>query len=174
MNAALLDCRQTKVARMEQILPGGRLFPAPDAVETQRRASRAVVQMLSTGSTVHREGLSTARTMAHANVGVAERVLCPEVACSHDGVEDRLDDLEDASHRLEVVEPVVNPVVAARDRRAEDLFGDLEDASHRLEDHFLTAMLSTSQLTADYAETFDDSVERTLRPKRADDGANSA
>ena len=127
---------------MEQILPGGRLFPAPDAVETQRRVSRAVVQVLSTGSTVHREGLSTARTMAHANVDVAEQVLGSEVACSHDGVEYRLD--------------------------------DLEDASYRLEDHFLTAMLSTSQLTADYAETFDDSIERTLRPKRADDGADSA
>ena len=127
---------------MEQILPGGRLFPAPNAVETQRRASRAVVQMLSTGSTVHREGLSTARTVAHANVDVAERGLGPAVACSHDGVDDRLD--------------------------------DLENASHRLENHFLTAMLSTSQLTADYAETFDDSVERTLRPKRADDGADSA
>ena len=142
MNAALLDCRQTKVARMEQILPGGRLFPAPDAVETQRRVSRAVVQVLSTGSTVHREGLSTARTMAHANVNVAERVLGPEVACGHDGVDDRLD--------------------------------DLEDASHRLENHFLTAMLSTSQLTASCAETFDDSVERTLRPERADSGADSA
>ena len=127
---------------MEQILPGGRLFSVPDTVETQRRVSRAAVQILSTGSTVHREGLSTARTMAHANVDIAERVLGPEVACSHDGVDDRLD--------------------------------NLEDASHRLEDHFLTAMLSTSQLTAGYAETFDDSVERTLRPKRADDGADSA
>jgi hypothetical protein len=29
-------------------------------------------------------------------------------------------------------------------------------------------MLSTSQLTASYAETFDDSIERTLRPERAD------
>ena len=127
---------------MEQILPGGRLFLVPDAVETQRRVSRAAVQVLSTGSTVHREGLATARTMAHTNVDVAEQVLGPVVACSHDGVDDRLD--------------------------------DLEDASHRLEDHFLTAMLSTSQLTADYAETFDDSIERTLRPKRADDGADSA
>ena len=125
---------------MEQILPGGRLFPVPDAVETQRRVSRAAVQILSTGSTVHREGLATARTMAHTDV--AEQVLGPAVACGHDGVDDRLD--------------------------------DLEDTSHRLEEHFLTAMLSTSQLTADYAETFDDSVERTLRPKRADDGANSA
>ena len=127
---------------MEQILPGGRLFPVPDAVETQRRVSRAAVQVLSTGSTVHREGLATVRTMAHTNVDVAEQVLGPEVACGHDGVDDRLD--------------------------------DLEDASHRLEDHFLTAMLSTSQLTADYAETFDDSVERTLRPERSDDGADSA
>ena len=127
---------------MERILPGGKLLPAPDAVETQRRVSRAVVGMLSTGSTVHREGLSTARTMAHANVDIAEQVLGPAVACSHDGVDDRLD--------------------------------DLEDASHRLEDHFLTAMLSTSQLTAGYAETFDDSIERTLRPERADDGADSA
>ena len=127
---------------MEQILPGGRLFSVPDTVETQRRVSRAAVQILSTGSTVHREGLATARTMAHTNVDVAEQVLGPEVACGHGGVDDRLD--------------------------------DLEDASHRLENHFLTAMLSTSQLTAGYAETFDDSVERTLRPKRADDGADSA
>ena len=123
---------------MEQILPGGRLFPVPDAVETQRRMSRAAVQVLSTGSTVHREGLATARTIAHTNVDVAEQVLGPSVACSHDGVDDRLD--------------------------------DLEDASHRLEDHFLTAIFSTSQLTAGYAETFDDSVERTLRSERTDDG----
>ena len=122
---------------MEQILPGGRLFSAPDAVETQRRVSRAAVQVLSTGSTVHREGLATARTMAHTNVDVAEQALGPAVACSHD--------------RL----------------------NDLEDASHRLEDHFLTTMLSTSQLTAGYAETFDDSVERTLRPERTDDGVDS-
>ena len=126
---------------MEQILPGGRLFPVPDAVETQRRASRAAVQVLSTGSTVHREGLATARTVAHTNVDVAEQVLGPSVACSHDGVDDRLD--------------------------------DLKDASHRFEDHFLTAILSTSQLTAGYAETFDDSVERTLRSERTDDGADS-
>ena len=126
---------------MEQILPGGRLFSVPDTVETQRRVSRAAVQILSTGSTIHREGLAMARTMAHTNVDVAEQVLGPAVACSHDGVDDRLD--------------------------------DFEDASHRLENHFLTAMLSTSQLTAGYAETFDDSVERTLRPKRANDGADS-
>ena len=127
---------------MEQILPGGRLFPIPDAAETQRRVSRAAVQILSTGSTVHREGLATTRTIAHTNVDVAEQVLGPEAVCSHGGVDDRLD--------------------------------DLEDASRRLENHFLTVMLSTSRLTAGYAETFDDSVERTLRPKRADDGANSA
>ena len=127
---------------MEQILPGGRLFSVPDAVETQRRVSRAAVQVLLTGSTVHREGLATARTMAHTNVDVAEQVLGPAVACSHDAVDDRLD--------------------------------DLEDASHRLEDHFLTAMLSTSRLTTGYAETFDDSVERTLRPERADGSADSA
>ena len=127
---------------MEQILPGGRLFPVPDAVETQRRASRAAVQILSTGSTVHREGLATARTVAHTNVDVAEQALGPAIACSHDGVDDRLD--------------------------------DLENASHGLENHFLTAILSTSQLTAGYAETFDDSVERALRPKRADDGEDPA
>lgn len=127
---------------MEQILPGGRLFPVPDAVETQRRVSRAAVQVMSTGSTVHREGLATARTMAHTNVDVAEQVLGPAVACSHDGVDDRLDDLEDTSHRL------VN--------------------------HFLTVMLSTSQLTASCAETLDDSVEWTLRPEWADGGAGSA
>jgi len=121
---------------MERFLPGGRLFPVPDAVETQRRVSRAALQVVSTGSTVNREGMATARTMAHAKVNAVERVVGSDVRCVHERVDERFD--------------------------------GVEAAANRMENRFLGTMLSTSQLTARYAETFDDSIERTLRPERAD------
>ncbi|WP_254839532.1 hypothetical protein [Natronomonas marina] len=121
---------------MQRFLPGGRLFPVPDAVETQRRVSRAALQVISTGSTIRREGMATARTVAHANVDVAERVAGSDVSCAHEGVDERFD--------------------------------GAEAVSNRIEDRFLSTMLSTSQLTAHYAETFDDSIERTLRPEDAE------
>lgn len=121
---------------MERILPGGRLTPIPAAVETQRKVSRAALHVVSTGSTIHREGRAIARTMAHANVNVAERVVGSDVQCAHAAVDDRFD--------------------------------GVEAASTRLEGRFLSSMLSTSQLTATYAEAFDDSLQRTLRPERGD------
>lgn len=121
---------------MHGLLPGGRLTPLPTAAETQRKMSRAALHVVSTGSTLHREGMAAARTVAHANVNATEGVLGSNVQCAHAEVEARFD--------------------------------DAEAVSNRLQDHFLSSMLSTSQLTASYAEAFDDSLERTLRPERAD------
>jgi hypothetical protein len=121
---------------MQRLLPGGRLAPAPTAAETQRRLSRAALRIVATGSTLHRESMAVARTVAHAEVDAAEGVVGSDLRCAHETVDDRFD----------VVEAV----------------------SDRLEDRFLTSMLSTSQLTATYAEAVDDSVERSLRPERGD------
>ncbi|MFW5964963.1 MAG: hypothetical protein ACOCQM_08845 [Natronomonas sp.] len=44
----------------------------------------------------------------------------------------------------------------------EERFGSMQELSDRAEDHFLTTVLSVSQLTATYAETFDDAVERVI------------
>jgi len=121
---------------MHGLLPGGRLTPLPTAADTQRKLSRAALQLVSTGSTLHREGMAVARTVAHANVNAAEGVVGSDVRCAHTEVDDRFD--------------------------------DVEAVSNRLEDHFLSSMLSTSHLTASYAEAVDDSLERTLRPERAD------
>ncbi len=121
---------------MHSLLPGGRLDPLPSAAETQRRMSRAALHLASTGSTVHREGMALARTMAHANVDAVEGIVVADVGRAHETVDERFD--------------------------------GIEAVSDRLEDRFLGSMLSTSQLTATYAEAFDDSMERTLRPKRRD------
>lgn len=121
---------------MQGLLPGGRLTLFPTAADTQRKAGRAALKMVSTGSTLHRESMAVARTVAHANVNAAERFVGSDVRCAHDEVDDRFD--------------------------------DVEAVSNRMEDHFLTSMLSTSQLTASYAEAFDDSLERTVRPEHAD------
>lgn len=121
---------------MEGLLPGGRLTPIPTAAETQRKMSRAAIHVASTGSTLHREGMAVARTVAHANVNAAERMAGSQVQCAHDTVDDRFD--------------------------------GVESVSNRMEDRFLSSMLSTSQLTASYAEAFDDSLERTLRPERGE------
>lgn len=44
--------------------------------------------------------------------------------------------------------------------RVDDRFDAAREASDRAEDHFLTVVLSTSQLTAEYARFVDDSFER--------------
>jgi hypothetical protein len=82
---------------MERFLPGGRLFPVPDGVETQRRVSRAALQVVSTGSTVNREGMATARAMAHAKVNAVERVVGSDVRCARE----RVDGVEAAANRME-------------------------------------------------------------------------
>jgi len=131
-----VDSPQAKTFSMERLLPGGRLAPVANAAETQRRMSRAALELVATGSTLHRGGMGVARTVAHANVNAAEGVVGSEVQCAHETVDDRFD--------------------------------GVEAVANRLEDRFLTSMLSTSQLTATYAEAFDDSVDRTLRPERGD------
>jgi hypothetical protein len=86
---------------MERFLPGGRLFPVPDGVETQRRVSRAALQVVSTGSTVNREGMATARAMAHAKVDAVERVVGSDVRCARERVDERFDGVEAAANRME-------------------------------------------------------------------------
>jgi hypothetical protein len=96
--------------------------------------SRSALTLTATGSTLHREALAVARTVAHAQIDTAEGVIGSDVGFAREAVDDRFD--------------------------------DVEAVSDRLEDRFLTSMLSTSQLTASYAEAVDDSLERTLRPER--------
>jgi hypothetical protein len=46
----------------------------------------------------------------------------------------------------------------------------MQELSDRAEDRFLTTVLSMSQLTATYAETFDDAVARVIPSDPRDDG----
>ena len=113
---------------MRGFLPGGARSPLPSVLETQRRASRTLFNVVSTGSTLQREGMTAARTLSHVPLNAVEQTTGTEVTCVRAGVDDRFD-------------------VA-------------QEASDRAEDRFLTVMLSTSQLTADYAAFVDDSLER--------------
>ncbi|MUV85813.1 hypothetical protein GJ631_04305 [Natronomonas sp. CBA1123] len=49
-------------------------------------------------------------------------------------------------------------------------FDSMQELSDRAEDRFLTTVLSMSQLTATYAETFDDAVARVIPSDPRDDG----
>lgn len=51
----------------------------------------------------------------------------------------------------------------------ESRFDSMQELSDRAEDRFLTTILSVSQLTATYAEAFDDAVARVI-PADPDDG----
>jgi hypothetical protein len=73
-----------------------------------------------------------------------------------------------AHAKVDAAEGVVGSDVRCAHETVDDRFDGVEAVSDRLEDRFLTSMLSTSQLTATYAEAVDDSVERSLRPERGD------
>jgi hypothetical protein len=115
---------------MQHILPGGRLSPLPDAAEAQKKLSRTAFELISTGSTLHREGTSAARALTHMQLSALERTARVDATCAHSVVEERFD--------------------------------SMQELSDRAEDRFLTTVLSVSQLTATYAETFDDAVARVL------------
>lgn len=61
---------------------------------------------------------------------------------------------------LNAVEQTLGADVSGARRQVDDRFDAAQDASDRAEDRFLTVMLSTSQLTAEYAELLDDSLHR--------------
>ena len=113
---------------MRGFLPGGERSPLPSVREAQRRASRTLFNVVSTGSTLHRESLTAVRTVSHLPLNAVEQSTDTDVSVVRERVDDRFD-------------------VA-------------QDASDRVEDRFLTVMLSTSQLTAEYASFVDDSIER--------------
>ena len=113
---------------MRGFLPGGERSPLPSVLETQRRASRTLFNVVSTGSTLQREGMTAARTASHLPLNAVEQSTGADVS----GVRDRVD----------------------------GRFDDAQEVSDRAEDRFLTVMLSTSQLTAEYASFVDDSLER--------------
>jgi len=73
-----------------------------------------------------------------------------------------------AHAKVDAVERVVGSDVECAHERVDDRFDGVEAAASRAENRFPSTMLSTSRLTASYAETFDDAIERELRPERAD------
>lgn len=113
---------------MRGFLPGGDRSPLPSVLETQRRVSRSLFNVVSTGSTLQREGMTAVRTVSHLPLNAVEGTSGADVSVVREGVDDR--------------------------------FGAAQEASDRVEDRFLTVMLSTSQLTAEYASFVDDSLER--------------
>jgi hypothetical protein len=113
---------------MRGFLPGGERSPLPSVLEAQRRASRTLFNVVSTGTTLQRESLTAVRTVSHLPLNAVEQSTGDYVSVVRDRVDDRFD-------------------VA-------------QEASDRAEDRFLTVMLSTSQLTAEYASFVDDSIDR--------------
>ena len=61
---------------------------------------------------------------------------------------------------LNAVEGTTGADVAGARETVDDRFDAAQDVSDRAEDRFLSVMLSTSQLTAEYAQFVDDSLER--------------
>lgn len=110
------------------LVPGGDSSPIPDAVETQRKTSKALFNVVSIGSTLQRESLTTVRLLTQFHLNAVEQTTGADVSGAREAVDDRFD--------------------------------TVQEVSDRVEDRFLTAMLSTSHLTADYAEFVDQSVER--------------
>lgn len=106
----------------------------PTATDAQRRVSKTVFTVLSTGSTLQRESLTVARALTHLQIDAVE-------------------------HATGVDAPDAHRTVDAR-------FEVVQDVSDDAEDRFLTAMLSTSQKTAEYARFVDDSVERVCPVSR--------
>lgn len=113
---------------MHRFLPGGDRSPLPSVCESQRRASRTLFSVISTGSTLQREGLNAVRVASQLPLNAVEGTICADVSTMR--------------------------------CRVDDGFDTVQDTSDRAEDRFLTVMLSTSQLTAEYAEFVDDSLEQ--------------
>lgn len=106
----------------------------PNAADTHRRVSKSTFTVVSTGSTLQREGMTVARAMSHLQLDAVERTTGVDATDAHRTID----------ARFEIVQDVT------------------DDA----EDRFLTAMLSTSQKTAEYARLVDDSVERVCPASR--------
>lgn len=113
---------------MQGLVPGGDSSPIPDATETQRKTSKALFNVVSVGSTIQREGMTTIRLLTQFHLNAVEETTGADVSDAREAVDDRFD--------------------------------TVQEVSDRAEDRFLTAMLSTSHLTADYAEFVDHTLER--------------
>jgi hypothetical protein len=77
---------------MQKFLPGGERSPLPSVAETHRRASRTMFDVVSTGSTIQREGLSAARTVSHAPLQAIDETT----GVDPDGVQGLVDEGFDA------------------------------------------------------------------------------
>lgn len=86
---------------MRGFLPGGVRSPLPSVLETQRRASRTLFSVFSTGSTLQRESLVAVRTASHLPLHAAERATGADASGVHDRVDDGFDATQDASDRAE-------------------------------------------------------------------------
>jgi len=69
---------------------------------------------------------------------------------------------------LNAVERSTGTDVSGARERVDGRFDDVQDASDRAEDRFLSVLLSTSRLTAEYAQFVDDSLERACPGDDAD------
>lgn len=86
---------------MRSFLPGGARSPLPSVLETQRRASRTLFEVISTGSTLQRESLTAARTASHLPLDAVERTTGADVSGVRARVDDGFDVTRDASDRAE-------------------------------------------------------------------------
>lgn len=86
---------------MRGFLPGGARSPLPSVLETQRRASRTLFSVFSTGSTLQREGLTAVRAASHLPLSAVEGATGADAAGAHDRVDDGFDAAQDASDRAE-------------------------------------------------------------------------
>lgn len=86
---------------MRGFLPGGARSPLPSVLETQRRASRTLFSVFSTGSALQREGLAAVRTASHLPLNAVEGTTGADAAGIHERVDDGFDAAQDASGRAE-------------------------------------------------------------------------
>jgi NADH:ubiquinone oxidoreductase subunit C len=70
--------------------------------------------------------------------------------------------------QFDAIESVTGLDLQCAHSRVDDRFESVQNLSDRAEDRFLTTVLSMSQLTATYAETFDDAVARVI-PSETDE-----
>lgn len=69
---------------------------------------------------------------------------------------------------LDAVEQTTGADVTDARRTVDARYDAVQDVSDDAEDRFLTVLLSTSRLTAEYAELVDDSVERVCPTRRGE------
>lgn len=86
---------------MRGFLPGGERSPLPSVLETQRRGSRTLFNVVSTGSTLRREGLAAVRTASHVPLNAVEQTTGADASAVRGHVDDGFDAAQEASDRAE-------------------------------------------------------------------------